>query len=297
MAFRIGIALGGGAARGIAHIGVLRELCKAGIPINCVAGTSVGSIIGAIFARRGSVEDVEMRIDQFLRSDTFKKAQLHALAQKDEEDSGWVNTFTSAMRKAMLYTYGVTRRSMIDAEEYEKSIGAIIEDIEIGELKLPFAATAADIVSAREITLSRGSLRRAVQASCAIPGIFPPFEEGERLMVDGGWVNLVPVEPCRSLGADFVIAVDISQDLEEDVDLKRSVNIVLRTNAVTRVRLREIQLEDADFIIRPLVGDIHWADFSQMEDAIEFGAKITRDSIKQLQSIIKKKRRWNWLKD
>jgi len=295
MAFRIGIALGGGAARGPAHIGVLRELCRSGVPIHCVAGTSAGAIIGAIFARRGSVQDVEMRIEQFLKSDIFERAELHALTQKDEENGGWVNTLTGIMRKAMLYTHGVTSRSMIDAEEYERSISALVEDVEIEEMKLPFAAVAADIVGACEISFTSGSLRRAVQASCAIPGIFPPVEEGDRLMVDGGWVNLVPVYPCRRLGADFVIAVDISQDLEEDVDLKRSINILLRTNAVTRDRLKELQLEDADFVIRPPVGNLHWADFSRIEDAIELGVETARNSMKELKSVLKRKRRWNWL--
>ena len=295
MPFRIGIALGGGGARGLAHIGVLRELMRNGIPIYCVTGASIGSIIGAIFARRGSIEDVELRVSNFLGSDIFQKAQLHALAQKDEDGAGWVNTLTGMMRKAVLYTYGVTRRSIIDVDEYKSSIGALIEDVEIEDLKLPFAAVATDIIEAKQVVFTSGSLRLAVEASCAIPGIFPPVEEGNRLMVDGGWVNPVPVEPCRRLGADIVIAVDISQDLEENSDFKRSINIILRTNIITRVILREIQLKDADFIIRPAVGSQHWADFSNIKEAIELGAEAARNSIPVLKSLMKRKRRWSWL--
>jgi len=295
MPFRIGVALGGGGARGLAHIGVLSELTRNNIPIYCISGASIGSIIGAIYARRGSVSDVEMRVGNFLRSDIFQKAQLHALAQKEEDGAGWVDTLTGIMRKAVLYTYGVTRRSMIDADEYRSSIAALIEDIEIQDLKLPFAAVATDIANAEEVVFTSGSLRLAIEASCAIPGIFPPIEEGNRLMVDGGWVNPVPVEPCRKLGADIVIAVDISQDLEENSDFKRSINIILRTNIITRAMLKEAQLKDADFIIRPTVGGQHWADFSSIKESIELGAQAARGSIETLKTILRKKRRWGWL--
>jgi len=294
MTFRIGLALGGGAARGMAHIGVLRELERARIPLHCVAGTSIGSLVGCVYARRGMVEDVEMRVENFLASDTFKNAQIQALANKDDETGGLLDTLSGVMRKALLYTHGMTTRSMISVEEYEKSLWALVEDIEIEQLKLPFAAVAADITAAREVVFTSGSLRRAVQASCAIPGVFPPVEENGRIMVDGGWVDVVPVEPCVKLGADFVIAVDISQDLVEDVDLRRSINILLRTNAVTRVKLRECQIRNADFVIKPPVGAFHWGDFSRAKEGIEIGAKATREIVENLKAAIKKKRRWNF---
>lgn len=294
MSFRIGIALGGGSARGLAHVGVLRELVRAQIPINCVAGTSIGSIIGSIYARRANIDDVEIRLNNFFKSDIFRNAQLHTLAQKEDESGGWLDSLSWIMRKAALYTQGATSRSMIDAEEYENIIKALVEDIEIGDLKLPFAASATDILGGREAVFTRGSLRLATQSSCAIPGVFSPVEDGGRLLVDGGWVDLVPVEPCRSLGADYVIAVDISQDLDDDVDLRRSINIVLRTNAVTRVKLRELQLQRADYIIRPAVGAIHWADFSRIDDIVECGVKAARESAEKIKQEIKKRRRWRF---
>lgn len=284
----------------MAHVGVLEALEEAEVPIHAVAGTSIGAIAGAIFARRGRAEDVRQRVKEFLRSETFKEASLHLLADKDskpeeEEDAGWVANVTGVLRKGLLLSYGVTRRSIISQEEYDALVRALVEDIDIESFKIPFAAVAADLVSGKEIIFHRGSARHAVMASSAIPGVFPPVEEGNRIMVDGGWIDAIPVEPCRKIGADFVIAVDISMDLEERMDFRRSINVFLRSNTITRLRMQQLQAAQADLVIKPAVGDLHWADFSNVDGAINLGKEAAQLSLKQLSRAISAKRRKKWL--
>ena len=130
---------------------------------------------------------------------------------------------------------------------------------------------AADLNSGREIGLVRGSLRSAVAGSCAIPGVLPPAAVDGMALIDGGWVNKVPVRPARGLGARFVIAIDVAQDLEDSRAYRSGLNIVTRANAICSNRLRELQAAEAEFLIRPAVQAIHWADFSRLEDAIALG--------------------------
>lgn len=299
--FKVGIALGGGAARGLAHIGVLGALEKAYIKPHVVAGTSVGAIIGGIYARRAMLDDVKRRINEFLKGKTFQKASLHLLAQKEarqenNEEEGWVANITGFLRKGLLLSHGVTRQSLIGKEEYEEIIRALMEDVEIEKFKLPFSAVSADLISGKEVLFTRGSVRHAVMASSAIPGIFPPVEDGDKLLIDGGWVAPIPVDACRALGANFVIAVDISADLEERMDFHRSINIFLRSNSIARQKLRELQTSRADFVIRPSVGDQHWADFSKVDEVIKLGEEAANRVLKEVTKAIATKRRRRWLK-
>ena len=297
---KIGIALGGGAARGLAHIGVIEKLAEAQIPVHIVSGASIGAIVGAIYARRGRVEDVRQRVLEFIRTDIFREASLRLLSQKDSralgtEDNGWIANITGLLRRGLLLYDGVTGRSVIGEEEFEATFRALIEDVNIESFSLPFAAVAADLVSGDEIVFTGGSVRHAVMASSAIPGVFPPVEDRGRILVDGGWIDVVPIEACRKLGADFVIGVDIGREIEERVDFRRSINIFLRSNSITRQKLRELQAMEADFLIRPAVGDMHWADFSNIDKVIELGAEAASQSLKALLRAISTKKRKKWL--
>lgn len=293
--------MGGGAARGLAHIGVLEALERADIKPQVVAGTSIGAVIGGIYARRAMLDDVKQRVSEFLKSKTFQEASLHLLAQKDSrqennEEEGWVANITGFLRKGLLLSHGVTRPSLIDKEEYEEIIRALVEDVEIESFELPFAAVSADLITGKEVVFRKGSVRHAVMASSAIPGVFPPVEDGNKLLVDGGWVAPVPVDACRTLGANFVIGVDISADLEERMDFHRSINVFLRSNSIARQKLRELQTSRADFVIRPAVGEQHWADFSKVEEVMKLGKEAVNRNLKELSRAIATKRRKRWLK-
>ena len=176
---RLGLALGGGGALGWAHIGVIRALEDAGIEIDCVAGTSIGSIVGAAYLA-GKIDDLE----------------------KIARDIDWKRLLRLA--DVQLSGKGLLGGKVI-MKEFERVIGAL--DIE--DLLHPFAAVAADLVSGDEVQLTSGSLTSAVRASFSIPGVFTPFVYQGRVLVDGGIINPLPITAVKALGADLVIAVDV----------------------------------------------------------------------------------------
>lgn len=180
---RIGLALGGGAARGWAHVGVLQALEEAGLKVACVAGTSAGALVGAVYAsgRLREFEDLSEQMD-------------------------W---------KKVLYFFSdisFARAGLVDGEKVCKMIRKYTSGRNIEDLPLPFQAVAADIMTGEEVVLDRGEIIDAVRASIAFPGIFTPVKIQNRLLVDGGIVNPVPVRVVREMGADFVIAVDLNHD-------------------------------------------------------------------------------------
>lgn len=179
---RIGVALGSGSARGWAHIGVLQELAAAGIRPHLVAGTSVGALVGAWYAR-GHLDESEAWVRSLTRRDVMRYMDL---------------AFTGGLLEG--------RRLM---EVYRQRFG----DIDIRELPIPYAAVATNLNTGQEIWLQKGSLLDAVRASISLPGLFKPVRHGEHWVVDGGLVNPVPVTLCRAMGAHLVIAVNLNGDL------------------------------------------------------------------------------------
>ena len=181
---KVGLALGGGGARGWAHIGVINAVRELGIPIHCVAGTSMGALVGAAFTS-GKIDE------------------LHQVAL----DLDW---------KRMLYYFtelSFPRMGLIDGTRIVEFVKEYSIQSDIRDLPMPFAAVATDVLTGKEVILEDGSLIDAVRASIAIPAIFTPVARGEELLVDGGLVNPLPVNIATRMGADFVIAVDVTGDL------------------------------------------------------------------------------------
>lgn len=180
---KIGLALGAGAARGWAHIGVLRELEANGVVPDVIAGTSIGAVVGSCYAS-GKFDEIEA----FARSLTKRRV----FAMMDLSFSGM---------------------SLISGERLRSALEREVKDVLIEDLKIPFAAVATEIGTGHEIWLQRGPLALAVRASYALPGIFEPVQVGSRWLFDGALVNPIPVTVCRALGAEYVIAVNVTSDM------------------------------------------------------------------------------------
>ena len=178
---KVGLALGSGGARGAAHTGVLKVLEREGIPVTAIAGSSIGSLIGAAHAVGIPVNEVERE---------------------------WISTAMSKVFRGFLPTF--PRAGLSSGAELRRMLAEILGDVLIEDLSIPYAAVACDIDTGEPVILREGSLLDAVRASTAIPGIFHPVRRGKRLLVDGGLIDPVPVSVCRALGVDIVIAVDIT---------------------------------------------------------------------------------------
>lgn len=237
---RIGLALGGGAAKGFAHIGVIKMLQANGIHIDVVAGTSAGSVVGALYASG---------MDAFALQQT-----AFAL---DE----------SNLRDVRLFSGGLVRGQAL--QDY---VNTLLDHTPIERLAMPFAAVATELETGQRTVLTRGNTGEAVRASSSIPGVFEPTAIGLKHYVDGGVTSPVPVDAARQLGADFVIAVDISSKASGR-NPEGMMGIVNQSISIMGQTLGAQELARADVVIRPQVREIGSADFAQKNQAILEGEK------------------------
>jgi NTE family protein len=285
---KICLALGGGAARGLAHLGVLKVFEDAQIPIHMIAGTSLGAMIGGLYASLPDAGYWMDRGEQFLRSYHSRKTRLEFLRKLEhtsDNHRGFFSDMAFLIRKGYFWGVTATKAAFISEQEYQDLVYPLIPDINIEETKLPFACVATDIRNGKRFMYTRGSLRTAISASCALPGIFPPVEDDGMVLVDGGWVERVPVLCAWDMGADIVIAVDVSSDVET-FDATSGLDIVLRADAVSRIYLNEILARDADVVIHPSVGGTHWADFSNAQELYKEGETAALAKLTSIRTLI-----------
>jgi NTE family protein len=254
---KIALVLGGGAARGFAHVGVLRALEQEKIPVDMIVGTSVGSLIGAIYASNPNSFELEWTAFTLEKSDIF--------------DYGILGAFTGM---------GVVKGQKLESFVQNKIPVANIEN-----LKLPFAAVATDLNRGVRVVLDRGSVARAVHASSAIPGVFEPVDYQGKMLVDGGVMDNIPISVAREKGADIVIAVDISENVTNfnitnlvDVTMQ-AVNIMFDENVKNKKK-------DADILIAPAVGDVAMLDFTQKKRCMQAGIDATQKAMPEIRKKI-----------
>jgi NTE family protein len=285
---KVCLALGGGAARGLAHLGVLKVFEDANLPIDLITGTSLGALIGGLYATQPDAGYWITRVEQFLRSFRSRKTRLEfirRLEQPADTRHGFFADMANLIRKGYFWGVTATKPAFISEEEYAEFIEPLVPDIAIEDTRIPFACVATDINNGKRVIYASGPLRTAILASCALPGIFPPVRDGDMMLVDGGWVERVPVICARDMGADVVIAVDVSSEMPK-FDDKSGLDIVLRADAVTRVFLNELLVDEADILIHPPVGSIHWADFSNPRELVRQGELATIQKMVTIRSTI-----------
>jgi NTE family protein len=288
--FRVGLALGGGAARGLAHIGVLKVLEEEQIPVDLIVGTSIGALVGGVYATTQSSAATEKRFLDFIFSKQFKRSKFDFLKESREAHPGLFYNFISLVKKGIFYSFSMAKTSWISAEHFEHNINGVLDDVDIKQTTIPFTAVAADIVNGDEVMIREGSLRQAVSASSAVPGLLPPVNIGGRHLVDGGWIHKVPVLPALRLGADLVIAVDVSKEIQDTDGFKNGLNIMVRANAIRSDALKRMQCRFADVVVEPDIDHIHWADFSAIVECIKLGAAATRAQLGRIRRHLKRSR-------
>ncbi len=307
---KIGLALGSGSARGLAHIGVVQALAEADVRVDCVAGTSMGALVGAFYAA-GAVDSLR---ETFLRFD-------------------W---------KQMVYFFDVVfpKSGLIDGKRISDLIRAHVKAMNIEDLPVPFRAVATDLTSGREVVMKDGDIIDAVRASISVPGIFTPLRKGDMVLVDGGLVNPVPVDAVREMGADLVIAVNLNKDvagarrtgrqagrrggegprepgagknnqvanrirkaLDErfgafDLSALKPIRqwitrdtlpnifeVLLESISIMEARITEtrLKIERPDVLVEPNLGHFRFLDFNRAQEAIDAGYREARAQIGQLQ--------------
>ncbi len=285
---KIGLALGGGGARGLAHLGVLKVLEREGIAFDFIAGTSFGAIAGAMYAQNVNIDHILQQVRHILTSKAFRRTQLFFIKRHYEEKkrTDFISNLKTYLETGLFFGVSIRRPSLIRESDFLDHISVLLDDCDIEQTKIPFVAVATDLASGRDVVLSKGPIRRAVAASCAIPGVFPPIAMGELRLIDGGWVNPVPVSPLIQLGADVTIAVDTTDDERAQRVYANGIEIVLRASEITRRILSRAETQKADIVIHPEIGGIHWSDFQRHEEAVKKGEEAALQKIDALKRIL-----------
>ncbi|MCL4405001.1 patatin-like phospholipase family protein [Patescibacteria group bacterium] len=255
---KVGLALGGGGARGMAHIGVIKALEAAAIPIHAVAGTSVGALVGGWYALHGEVDSLADVVLGIKKRDMISSLNFYL------------------RRDGMLFKNPAIEETVKDK----------IKNKQLKDCVMPFAAVATDVKSGEKVIIESGSLYEAIQASSAVPFVFKPASVGGRLLMDGGFVDPIPADVVKSMGADFVIAVDVTRDwtdisggLPGLMDIPKMVDKVMEA---IEYQIARDQLGAADIILHPAVIPFSWLDFYRSEEIIEAGARETRRNISKI---------------
>ena len=251
---KIALVLGAGSLKGFAHIGVLKILESNKIPIHMIVGTSAGSVVGALYA---------------YGIDAFSLQKLSFSIEKED----------------IVDPFIVPNNGFIKGEKLEEFINKRVKNTPMEKFKIPFFAVATDLEKGQEIVFAKGNTGTAVRASCSIPGIFRPVRISDKTYVDGGVVSPVAVEAAKRLGADVVIAVDISSEVER-VQSEGTIETILQSINIMYSKLASIQLAKADVVIKPKVAYIGSADFSKRHEAILEGEKAAIEALPQITAII-----------
>jgi NTE family protein len=292
---KIGLALGGGGARGLAHVGVLKVLDRERIPIHCIAGTSAGSIIGAMYAQLQSAADMEDRIRNYFSSERFRDIgrSLASQQRKDKSKNSLIDRMFDFIMQQYIATKAFNDLGLLDRKVLDAAVGALLEEEDIRDMKIKCAVVATDLWKGEEVVLTRGSVRKAVSASASIPGTFPPMVLDGRFLVDGCVIDMVPVREAWGIGADRVIAVDVTRELVRPPAFKNGLEILFRADEITNFHLNEIHLKNADVVVRPKMGNAHWAEFDRMAEFVRHGEAAAEEKLDDILKLVRApKRRW-----
>lgn len=293
---RVGLALGGGGARGIAHISVLKAIEQAGVKVDCVAGTSMGSLVGAMYASGKTPAEIE----QFVLSIDWERLFNDSLERRERsyrrkaDDRLAVNSIGVGLDRGKLkLTTGVLagQRILMLFERMTLPVSGI-DDFD--RLPIPYRAVATDINTGAPFVIDHGSLALAMRASMSLPGIFNPVEIDGHVLVDGGLVNQVPVDVVRDMGADAVIAVDVGTPLEKlDVDASLVAVLNQMTGMLTtgNTHAQLATLGSRDILIVPALGkDVGTGDFTKGKQALEIGDQAATSAMPRLTTLASEQR-------
>ena len=250
---KVALVLGAGAAKGFAHVGVIKILEANRVPVHMIVGTSVGSLVGSLHAYGYPAYDIQR--------------------------------LAMGLSKAEIADLTVPDNGFVKGEKLEAYVNRMVRGTPMEGMRIPFHAVATDIGSGQEMVFGKGNTGAAVRASCSIPGIFRPVKIGERTYVDGGVVSPVAVDAARRLGADAVIAVDISGEVDGTVP-DGTLDTIFQSINIMYARIAADQVSRADVVIRPRVGHIASGDFTRRHEAILEGEKAAQAALPKIRALL-----------
>ena len=249
--FKLGLALSGGGTRGFAHIGVLKAFEEERIRFDCVAGTSAGSLFGAMYC---AGVDTEQMIQEAKR-----------VTRKDIVSRFWINSNSSNIAN-------VANRLLVDKT--------------FADLSIPFAAVAVDLVDGQEVVLNSGNVARAISASCAVPAVFKPVEIDGMVLVDGGLLNNMPADVCRTMGAEIVVGVDLNHHRGEGTTSKKLTNTLVACWQIVSKSTMYKGLHNSDVVIEPELKEFGRTSLEHIDQMVEEGYRAAKEKMQEIKETL-----------
>ena len=251
---KIGLALGSGAARGFAHIGVIKVLEENDIPIDFVAGSSIGAVVGALFCAGTPLD--------------------------------WVIKLLGCLENRHIIDVSISKRGLIEGKKIEELLRFILKKKTFEQLDVPLAIVSTDLGKGEKVVFSKGEIVSAIRASISIPGIFPPVVYGERILVDGGVMDRVPAGVVRAMGADIVIGIDVGFRLGEEFRPKNTFDIIIQTIGIMEIQAAKRKIDKCDVIIAPDVRNISPFSISDAQECVKKGIEKAEENIEKIKKIL-----------
>ena len=270
------LALGGGGARGFAHLGVLHVLDEVRLPVRAIVGTSMGAVVGGMYLAHGSAaRAIELWREAIEQGMIPSVRPIGRVPHADTREHPLIQV-ARRIRNRVVISFAMNRSTVLDDTELEQALEFLIPDVQFSDLSRKLVVVATDLETGEEVRLRQGSLRTALDATSAIPGMVPAVEVDGRQLVDGGAVAEIPTVAARDEGWP-VIAVDTSMDVPSIAEDDLVLDTMWRTQMMTARLLRQRQLKAATHVIRPQVGEARWAEWHRFDEFVEAGRVATRE--------------------
>ena len=279
----LGLALGGGGSRGVAHIGALQILHKSGLKPDLIAGVSAGSMIGAMYAATLDPNWIENRFRELMNSDLFASFSSGSLMAGRNKET-FLKKDTALEKQGYAVTLGLNESYVVPRSVIESSVEFMIPCNNFEELQIPLKVVATDIQNGEEIIYSSGDIKEALILSSSIPGFFEATKKHSKLIVDGGVTSPIPIEVLRE-HTEMVMAVDITNYELKPLNQPNMIEIMRRSDIITSLRLKNNLSQQADILVKPEVSGVHWSDFDNFDKLLDCGKNAMSKSLETLKNL------------
>ena len=278
----LGLALGGGGARGIAHIGALQVLHSNGVKPDIIAGTSSGSTIASMYAATLDPFWIENKFREFMKSSLFSNFNSGSLIDGRNKET-FLEKVTTKIKQHYMVVLGLNKSFVASRELIEKAVEFLVPCDSFEELQIPTKVLATDIQTGNEIVYEEGNLKEAIIHSSSIPGFFEATFSNDKIIVDGGVSAPIPIEILRKYSKK-VMAVDITNNELKPLVNPNMVEIMRRADIITSLKLKAKLSKEADILVRPDVSGIHWSDFNNFDKLLDSGRDAMTKVLDNLKS-------------
>jgi len=288
MRYRNALVLGGGGARGFAHIGAIITLEKENLHPDIICGSSAGSIAGSFYSIYSErIKELE-RIEETKEFKILKRLKLNPF--EIEQRQGFFVNLLSNIKKNIMFIKMLRDDALVRKEDVESVFRELFGDMKFEDLPVKLITSAFDLISGKDVYIQSGPLWKGILASSSIPGIFPPLEYNDMVLVDGGITNRLPVKCAILSGAENIIAIDISQSHNFERKRNSAVNMHLHIDELIASRFDIYSKKMADVVLNPLIEDMEWNEFGKYKYAMEKGKEVIEKEIPAIKRVMKSKR-------